>query len=178
MKLSRLYTVAILIFSFTLFGFGLSGAIHKKVKKEIVKVFGVEDATLKSVSVSGELNKDLPVKITEDNFYSLLKDNKLVGYVFVDQASSKTAKFDYLVLFNENLEVVSSKVLIYREEYGGEIGSSRWLKQFLGKTGKDRVSLNTNIDAISGATISVRSMTNAMDNLLQTIGMLQERKVL
>ncbi|WP_435312973.1 FMN-binding protein [Cellulophaga fucicola] len=178
MKLSRLYTVAILIFSFALFGFGLSGAIHKKVKKEIVKVFGVEDATLKSVSVSSELNKDLPVKITEDNFYSLLKDNKLVGYVFVDQASSKTAKFDYLVLFNENLEVVSSKVLIYREEYGGEIGSSRWLKQFLGKTGKDRVSLNTNIDAISGATISVRSMTNAMDNLLQTIGMLQERKVL
>ncbi|MGJ8732624.1 MAG: FMN-binding protein [Cellulophaga sp.] len=178
MKLSRLYTVAILIFSFALFGFGLSGAIHKKVKKEIVKVFGVEDATLKSVSVSSELNKDLPVKITEDNFYSLLKDNKLVGYVFVDQASSKTAKFDYLVLFNENLEVVSSKVLIYREEYGGEIGSSRWLKQFLGKTGKDRVSLNTNIDAISGATISVRSMTNAMDNLLQTIGKLQERKVL
>ena len=178
MKLSRLYTVAILIFSFALFGFGLSGAIHKKVKKEIVKVFGVEDAKLKSVSVSSELNKDLPVKITEDNFYSLLKDNKLVGYVFVDQASSKTAKFDYLVLFNENLEVVSSKVLIYREEYGGEIGSSRWLKQFLGKTGKDRVSLNTNIDAISGATISVRSMTNAMDNLLQTIGMLQERKVL
>ena len=164
MKLSRLYTVAILIFSFALFGFGLSGAIHKKVKKEIVKVFGVEDATLKSVSVSSELNKDLPVKITEDNFYSLLKDNKLVGYVFVDQASSKTAKFDYLVLFNENLEVVSSKVLIYREEYGGEIGSSRWLKQFLGKTGKDRVSLNTNIDA--------------MDNLLQTIGKLQERKVL
>lgn len=63
MKLSRLYTVAILIFSFALFGFGLSGAIHKKVKKEIVKVFGVEDATLKSVSVSSELNKDLPVKL-------------------------------------------------------------------------------------------------------------------
>jgi Na+-translocating ferredoxin:NAD+ oxidoreductase RnfG subunit len=103
---------------------------------------------------------------------------QLLGYAFVDQAPSKTAKFDYLVIFNTNLEVVTSKVLVYREEYGGEIGSSRWLRQFNGLSGTDRVSPKTNIDAISGATISVRSMTRSVDNLLQTVGKLQENRVL
>jgi Na+-translocating ferredoxin:NAD+ oxidoreductase RnfG subunit len=67
---------------------------------------------------------------------------------------------------------------VYREEYGGEIGSSRWLRQFNGLSGTDRVSPKTNIDAISGATISVRSMTRSVDNLLQTVGKLQENRVL
>ncbi len=101
-----------------------------------------------------------------------------MGYAFVDQAPSKTAEFDYLVIFDKELKVITSRVLVYREEYGGEIGSNRWLRQFEGKKGGDRVSPKTNIDAISGATISVRSMTRSMDNLLQTIGKLQERRVL
>ena len=99
----------------------------------------------------------------------------MLGYAFVDQAPSKTAKFDYLVIFDSDLKIINSKVLIYREEYGGEIGSKRWLKQFLGKTGSDRVDTKKNIDAIAGATISVRSMTKSMDNLLQTIGILQAK---
>lgn len=178
MKMNRIFTVAIVTLSFALFGFGLTSVIQKKVKKEVVKIFHVEDFKLKPILVSTALNEMLPAKISSDNFYSLSKNEELLGYIFVDQASSKTAKFDYLVVFNEELEIVSSKVLIYREEYGGEIGSTRWLKQFLGKTGGDRVSMKSNIDAISGATISVRSMTIAMDNLLQTIGLLQEHKIL
>jgi len=48
----------------------------------------------------------------------------------------------------------------------------------MGMTGSDRVDHESNIDGISGATISVRSMTNAMDDLFQTIGILQENKIL
>ena len=82
------------------------------------------------------------------------------------------------ISINTELKVVHTKVLVYREEYGGEIGSKRWLKQFIGKTGGDRVNHETNIDGIAGATISVRSMTSAMDELLQTIGILQKNQVL
>jgi len=101
-----------------------------------------------------------------------------LGYLFVDKAPSKTAEFDYLIVFDTELKIMHSKVLIYREEYGGEIGSKRWLKQFNGKTAKDRVSHKTNIDGIAGATISVRSMTNSIDELLQTVGILQKNQVL
>ncbi|WP_247097472.1 FMN-binding protein [Arenibacter sp. S6351L] len=146
--------------------------------KEVEKVFDTTNYSFVPITVSKAVNEKLPTKITTDNFFQIKEGNNLLGYAFVDQAASKTAQFDYLVIFNPNLEIIHSKVLIYREEYGGEIGSKRWLEQFIGKTGKDRVSHETNIDGISGATISVRSMTTSMDNLLQTVGILQEKKML
>ena len=167
-----------LLISFLLLGFGLPKKVEKKVVKVVEKTFEVTDISFRSIAIGAELNQTLPSKISEENFNGIYKNDELLGYVFVDQAPSKTAKFDYLVLFNQKLEVVNSKVLVYREEYGGEIGSKRWLKQFVGMTGSNRVDHESNIDGISGATISVRSMTNAMDDLLQTIGILQENEIL
>ena len=178
MRTSNFFLGITIAISCCIVGFGVPSKLEKKVKKVVAKVFDVEETSFAAVSVSKELNDKLPVKITENNFFSIHKEDKLLGYAFLDKASSKTAKFDYLVLFNDKLQIKSSKVLIYREEYGGEIGSTRWLKQFLGLSGNDRVKMGDNIDVISGATISVRSMTRAMDNLLQTIGLLQENKAL
>ncbi|MCK0147593.1 FMN-binding protein [Arenibacter sp. F26102] len=168
----------VLVLAVMLLGFGIPEKLQKKVDKEIEKVFGANDFTLKPINVPASLNAQLPAKITAHNFFKLTKDSEVTGYIFVDNAPSKTAKFDYLVVFDANLSVIHSKILIYREEYGGEIGSKRWLQQFTGKTGKDRVDHETNIDGISGATISVRSMTTSMDNLLQTVGILQDKKLL
>lgn len=168
----------VFISSVFLFGFGLPKNVEKKLIKEVSKVFEIETFSMDAITISAELNAKLPSKITSNNFYKLSHNNVVLGYAFVDQASSKTAKFDYLVILDAGLKVKHSKVLIYREEYGGEIGSRRWLKQFLGKTGGDRVDHETNIDGIAGATISVRSMTNAMDDLFQTLAILQENKAL
>ena len=82
-----------------------------------------------------------------------------------------------MVLFDTGLNVRKAKVLIYREDYGNEIGSKRWLKQFIGKTGADNLKYDVNVDAISGATISANSMTFAMNNLLQSITILKENNI-
>lgn len=163
---------------FLLMGFGLPKNIEKKVFKELEKTFAQADVQLKAINVEAELNSKLAKKINGDNFFRVIKGEVNLGYVFIDKAPSKTAKFDYLVVLDEDLKIVHSKVLVYREEYGGEIGSTRWLKQFIGKTVGDRVSHETNIDGIAGATISVRSMTSAVDQILQTIGELKENEVL
>ncbi|RAJ09217.1 FMN-binding protein [Arenibacter echinorum] len=178
MNFRKRTTVVLAIFSLVFFGFGIPKNVQKKMDKEVEKVFDTTNYSFVPVTVSKTVNEQLPTKITADNFFHIKQGNTLLGYAFVDQAPSKTAQFDYLVIFNPNLKIIHSKVLIYREEYGGEIGSKRWLEQFTGKTGKDRVSHETNIDGISGATISVRSMTTSLDNLLQTVGILQEKKML
>lgn len=159
-------------------GFGLPKHLQNRVNKEVEKVFNTSVFTLKSVSVPNGINASLPTKITSENFFSVKTDTGVLGYVFVENAPSKTATFDFLLVFDKDLTIVHSKVLIYREEYGGEIGSKRWLRQFNGKNGKDRVDHETNIDGISGATISVRSMTNAIDDILQTVGILQVKNIL
>ena len=68
--------------------------------------------------------------------------------------------------------------MVYREDYGGEIGSKRWLKQFIGKTQNDELKYQDNIVAISGATISVRSMTSAVNDLLHSLKILHSKQIL
>jgi len=159
-------------------GYGLPKNIEKKVYKELEKAFMETDIQLKAINIDIDLNAKLAKKISGDNFYKVKKGATNLGYVFIDKAHSKTAKFDYLVVFNEELKIVHSKVLVYREEYGGEIGSKRWLKQFIGKTVDDRVDHETNIDGIAGATISVRSMTSAINEILQTMSVLKDNEAL
>ena len=67
---------------------------------------------------------------------------------------------------------------MYREDYGGEIGSKRWLKQFNGKGKNDNIEYEKDIIAISGATLSAKSMTVAMNNLLKTITILHNNKAI
>ncbi len=178
MKTLTLISLLFVCFHTDFFSSGLPANIEKKVIREVERTFEVKDFKMEAIAVPAAINKELPVKITADNLFKLVDGSSEIGYAFVEKAPSKTASFDYLVLLDMDLKVIHSKVLIYREEYGGEIGSTRWLKQFLGKTGKDRVSPDTNIDAIAGATISVRSMTRSMDKFLQTLGILHARKVL
>ena len=50
------------------------------------------------------------------------------------------------------------EVLKYRENYGAEICSKRWLKKFINISTNSYTEYNQKIDAISGATISVNSI--------------------
>ncbi len=61
---------------------------------------------------------------------------------------------------------------------GGEIASKRWLRQFVGKTINDRLKYRENVMAISGATISVKSMTIAIDNLMTSLKFVKSKKYL
>ncbi|AXT20626.1 FMN-binding protein [Flavobacteriaceae bacterium AU392] len=158
--------------------FGLPKNIKKKLDKELKKTFEIESYILENITITEALNKTLPTKIETDNLFKIINDNTFLGYAFIDKAPSKTAQFDYLVLLDKDLIVIKTKVLIYREEYGGEIGSTRWLKQFIGKTQNDKLAHGENIIAISGATISVRSMTNAMNNFLKTVKILHSENVI
>ena len=176
--MKRQQQIALVLLLLSLLGFGVPKGVHKKVVKEVGKTFEVEGLQLEPIIISDPINQKLPTEITGDNLYKVIDQGNLLGYAFADQAPSKTAKFDYLVIFDQEWTVLNSKVLVYREEYGGEIGSKRWLKQFLGKTPNDRVDMETNIDAISGATISVRSMTLAVDNLFQSIAILRKNESL
>ena len=53
------------------------------------------------------------------------------------------------------------QVMVYREPQGEAIHEKRFRKQFVGKRSNDPITLDKDIDAISGATISSRSATFA-----------------
>ena len=170
--------LSLLLITFIGLGFGLSAKLQKKVDKVITSTFDVEEFSFDAKIIPAEIAKELPSKFEKDNFFEIKSEDKLLGYAYVSKAPSKTAQFDYLVLVDPELVIVKANVLIYREEYGGEIGSKRWLSQFIGKTKEDEFRYGDNIDAISGATISVRSMTNAMNDLMGSLKTLNEKGIL
>ncbi len=169
-----LFTTLLLVLG----SFGLPKNIYKKVNKEITAVFEITDFSTKMITISDAVNTTLPTKISENNLFKIIKNDSIYGYFYVGKAPSKTDEFDFLVLFDAELNVRKAKVLIYREDYGNEIGSKRWLKQFIGKTSSDNLKYGENVDAISGATISANSMTVAMNNLLRSISQLKQQNVL
>lgn len=163
----------ILVISFLVFTTGTDKTPGKKIDREVERAFDIEDPAYTGVKVPSEVKT--PSDVSAENFFKITKNNKLLGYAYIDKAPSKTAQFDYLVIFDKNLTIARTKVLVYREEYGGEIGSTRWLKQFTGKSAGDDLY---DVAAISGATISVRSMKNAVSDILQSVKILRSKNII
>jgi len=168
----------ILLFSTAYMFFGLPKQIKKKVDKEIVEVFQINDFQFHAKLIDSKIAISLPATFGPDNFFEIKQSDTLIGYAYISKAPSKTDQFDYLILLDNNLTILKAKVLVYREDYGGEIGSKRWLKQFIGKTQNDELKYQYNVVAISGATISVRSMTTAVNDLLQSLKILHSKHIL
>ena len=67
--------------------------------------------------------------------------------------------FDYVAYFDTSLQVLKMNVVDYPGDYGYEICSKNWLKQFIGYEGEE-IRYKKDIDGISGATISASSITS------------------
>ena len=152
--------------------------LSKKVDKEIKETFKVASYTYSPIIFPLEVYKELPSNFQANNFFGIKENNKIIGYIYMGKAPSKTDTFDYLVLLDKEQIVLKTKIIAYREDYGGEIGSKRWLQQFIGKKSSDDLRYGDNIAVISGATISVRSMTNSMNDFLKSLKILQSKKLL
>jgi len=174
----KLFYVLLLFIGSNLMSFQLPKNIKKKVDKEVKQLFSVEEYLMEPILVSDEMNVKLKTKIHKDNLFEIKIDSTQLGYAYIGKVFGKVDYFDYLVVFDKDLIIVKAKILVYREDYGGEIGSKRWLKQFIGKTKEDKLIYKKDIIAISGATISANAMTVAVNNLLETITVLHQNKVI
>lgn len=72
---------------------------------------------------------------------------------------SNSEYFDYYILFDTSKAVQTVKVFNYQASHGQEITAKGWLKQFNGHDGSEPLQVDKNVDAISGATISVYAIT-------------------
>ncbi len=175
--IKKLFSFLIIIIICT--AFTVPEKLQKKADKVMAKFYDTEDLQKEIIIISKEMNSKTASEFEDENLFRITSNGNFLGYGYIGNAPSKTATFDYLVLFDKDFIITKSKVLVYREEYGGEIGSKRWLRQFNGaSSSSEELKYNQDIIPISGATISVRSMTNAMNDLLQSIAVLQKQNIL
>ena len=68
--------------------------------------------------------------------------------------------FDYIIIYDAESKIKDIKIFRYNEDYGYEIAARWFLKQFFEKKAGEKMSYNYDIDGISGATISAKSVTS------------------
>ena len=102
----------------------------------------------------------------------VLKDDQPVwrvgasGWFILDEVVGKHEFITYAVGLNSDGSVKQIEVMDYRETYGGQIRDAKWRSQFVGKTSKSTLKLESDIKNISGATLSCRHITDGVKRLL------------
>ena len=134
-----------------------SNSLYELNKKKVDKVL---DKIWEETSV--EVNPINSNYALRGDYYELKSNEETFAYMVIDKAKSKVDEFTYMVLFNTDASIQQVSVLQYRENYGGEIASKRFLKQYIGKTAGNQMEYLKDIDGISGATISVRSINRGV----------------
>lgn len=161
---------------------GTEPRLSKKMNQVIAKLWKNKEIKKTAFLIPPNL---LPSESTE--VYKVSNaNNELLGFMVLNKAysckvggcsvwspSANQANYEpfyYVIVYSKDLTIKSIKILEYYSEYGYEITSKKWLAQFMYKTGCN-LEYEKNIDGISGATISVKSMIYDVKN---TCNMMQQ----
>lgn len=157
---------------------------EKKINKELNKLFG-EEISIEEVNIPDSLS------FGQDNFFYKLKQNNTdIAYMNINKVNAcmvggcsrpdqlSIARYDhfyYMTVFNIDRTTIKVVVLDYQSDHGYEICNKNWLKQFIGNEGKS-FEYDKNVDAISGATVSVNGIIDDLNSLKKYVKMLHESK--
>jgi len=98
----------------------------------------------------------------EFTFYVAVSGGKVDGYALFDEERGQHELIGLATFFDARGEITRVEVTAYREPYGDGIRAARFRGQFVGRTGGSGFRPDRDIDIISGATISSRSMCHGV----------------
>lgn len=143
----------------------------KKLNKLVDKIWKNESAELSPInlpdSISSELGLLYEVKINGLTqgyaCYATAFGCRIGGCAApTNNANVQSYEtFDYMVIYNQSLQVIKIDIAEYSGQYGYEICRAAWLKQFEGLT--SGYKLNENIDGITGATVSAQYLIDDLN---------------
>ena len=121
--------------------------------------------------------KQVKQKFYRDKLYywTISQDDTTIAYAFLDNVIGKSMPITFLVILNINGNIINTNVIKYREAYGGEVGNKGWLRQFLYRNNNSSYNIGKDINGISGATISVKSMSKGIQKITTLYPLIQNQ---
>ena len=134
----------------------------ERIKKELLRV-----PADKKMAIEGRIGWKFP----EDTFEVYIGEtgSQVDGYALVQHTIGKHKPMTYMVGVDAHGRVSNVELLVFREARGSEVRTKRFNVQYEGKTVLDPVRINKDVINISGATMSVRSMTAGIKRVLVLI---------
>src|SRR5207247_1737490 len=110
-------------------------------------------------------------KFPEESFHAFKAETngKVDGYAVLQETIGKHRPITYLVGATPDGKVSDVEILVYRESKGSEVRKKRFNSQYEGKTVLDPIRINKDIINITGATMSVRSVSAGVKRALVLI---------
>ncbi len=138
---------------------GCQPAAVSSVPRVVTRSFPEADS-VRSVADGADVAEGVKFQVISGPFGDL-------GYLAEMRCQAKSGSFLLQVVLDRNLVIENIAVRQYTAQRGSEIASSGFTRQFVGKSASDPIRLGRDIDAITGATVSSRSMAKATREILR-----------
>lgn len=134
----------------------------QRVRKEVIKLTHEKKT---------HIEERIGWKFPEESFevYIGESDTQVDGYAVVQNTIGKHKPMTYMVGVDNEGSVSDVELLVFRESRGSDVRKKRFNAQYEGKTVFDPVQIKRDITNITGATMSVRSMSAGVKRVLVLI---------
>ena len=99
-------------------------------------------------------------------YWTISQNDTTIAYAFIDNVKGKSMPITFMVILDKNGSIINTSIIKYREAYGGEVDNERWLAQFVNRNNNSSYKIGKNIDGITGATISVNSLSKGIQKIV------------
>jgi len=144
-------------------------AVLKELFRSCERVTFVELRTREHAEALRAALGYIPARATYPIFIGT-RGGRIDGYAVIDEEVGEHLPITYAIKVSPNGRVERTEIMAYREAYGGEIREARFREQFVAKGLGDPIALGKDVAAITGATISARSMTRVVKRALALVG--------
>lgn len=97
--------------------------------------------------------------------YKISFQDTVIAFGFLDNVIGKSMPITFFVLVDVEGNIISTNIIKYREPYGGAVSNENWNEQFIGKNSNSDFTVGESVNSISGATISVNSVTKGIEKI-------------
>jgi Na+-translocating ferredoxin:NAD+ oxidoreductase RnfG subunit len=131
----------------------------QRVRKEVIEL---------TQEKKGLIEQRIGWKFPENAFELYIGEtgDKIDGYAMVHNTIGKHKHMTYMVGVDANGACSDVELLVFREARGSEVGRKRFNSQYEGKTVSDPIRINKDIINLTGATMSVRSISAGVKRVL------------
>ena len=150
----------------------LAGPIQDASEKYILEQFQmdakIEIHTLKlEKKIKSKIQVLSKQKFYRDKLYywKISENDSTIAYAFIDNVIGKSMPITFMVILGINGNIIKTTIIKYREAYGSEIKNLGWLAQFNNRNNQSSYIVDKDIDGISGATISVNSISKGINKI-------------
>jgi len=145
----------------------------RKIQKAVSKI--LKSNSFKLIPLKRDACDDM------GRFFGILDDADTLGYVFAGRVNScrtggcfaehsetrepvnlEFEYFDYFVIYGKYKEIKRVQIYNYQATHGQDVGGRGWLNQFKGYAGTRTLEYGSDIEAISGATVSAMAMIESL----------------